>query len=478
MATFSKQFLANLGQPAMTQGMFDLGAAIGGIPGRRRQAQKTANLQKGLFGLEQSALAGELTPEMYKEAVGSYTALMQQNPEQADEIRKSLGRIGGVVRTQNQTQKTIAAKTELNNLKNAALAVQRNRQLSAEDKQTTIAKMKQEMSKIQQANPNIDLTQFDGMFEDTIVEARQLNKAEDVARRDAKTRQISQTLFQIKDLDTLEATTNTMLAGDEENAEAIKKFSSLQQQFILDKQERDRRTQERGYNVAGEVKPVRDRLKGLPKEVVSMVEARLSAAEAEQNKYRTDGTWTNTLARKKAANLIDEAEGFINDYVLREVALEQRQIAGLESELADIISTGAGTPNRNDIIATQNTLAIRDYGREFDELTPARKQDIQKKAAVEEQGKLNDAYNAKLSATQGQLAALRNEDIPKEETEKKTPEIRPVEGPEDYDGMVSNALARGNTPQSVRNSLERLGVPPKTIIGLVDKYQLPQTTDF
>ena len=474
MAIIDSGLLSRLASPEFGKSLYDIGMAPAEAAKKRQKAKVTA----GLFGLEQQAIAGELDPEVYQEAVGSYRQLMQQNPDMAEEIRSSLGRIGGVVRTQKQTQKTITAKTELNNLKNAALAVQRNRQLSDEDKQATISKMKQEMSRIQKANPNIDLTQFDGMFEDTIVEARQLNKAEDVARRDAKTRQISQTLFQIKDLNTLEATTNTMLAGDEENAEAIKRFSAVQQKFILDKQERDRRTQERGYDVAGEVKPVRDRLKGLPNEVVSMVESRLSAAEAEQNKYRTDGTWTNTLARKKAANLIDEAEGFINDYVLREVALEQRQIAGLESELADIRSTGPGTPNRNDIIATQNTLAIRDYGREFDELPSAKKQDIQKKAAIEEQNKLDNAYNAKLSATQGQLAALRNEDIPKEETEKKTPEIRPVEGPEDYDGMVSNALARGNTPQSVRNSLERIGVPPKTIIGLVDKYQLPQTTDF
>jgi len=478
MATFGKQFLQQMAQPSFGKGLFTTAQQIGAAPARRRQAQKAANLQKGLFGLEQSALAGELTPDMYKEAVGSYTALMQQNPDMAEEIRSSLGRIGGVVRTQNQTQKTISAKTELNNLKNAALAVQRNRQLSAEDKQATIAKMKQEMSKIQQANPNIDLTQFDGMFEDVVVEARQLNKQQDVDRRDAQTRQYSQTLFQIKDLDSLEATTNKMLAGDEENAEAIKKFSSLQQQFILDKQERDRRIEERGYDVAGEVKPVRDRLEGVPEEIAGIVEDKLSAAEAEQERYRTNGTWTNTLARKKAANLINEAEDLINRYIISEVGREQNTIAGLESDIADLVASGPGTPNRNDIIATQNTLAIRDYGREFDELTPARKQDIQKKAAVEEQGKLNAAHSAELSATKAQLAALRGQDFPREKTEKKTPEIRPVAGPEDYDGMVSNALARGNTPQSVRNSLERIGVPPKTIIGLVDKYKLPQTTDF
>ena len=388
---------------------------------------------------------------------------MQQNPDMAEEIRSSLGRIGGVVRTQNQTQKTISAKTELNNLKNAALAVQRNRQLSAEDKQATIAKMKQEMSKIQQANPNIDLTQFDGMFEDVVVEARQLNKQQDVDRRDAQTRQYSQTLFQIKDLDSLEATTNRMLAGDEENAEAIKKFSSLQQQFILDKQERDRRIEERGYDVAGEVKPVRDRLEGVPEEITGIVEDKLSAAEAEQKRYRTNGTWTNTLARKKAANLINEAEDLINRYIISEVGREQNTIAGLESEIADLVASGPGTPNRNDIIATQNTLAIRDYGREFDELTSARKQDIQKKAAVEEQGKLNAAHSAELSATKAQLASLRGEEPEQEEQEEEAPKfIEPISKQ-----AVQAARARGQTDKQIIDSLKALGATNDQIVSLL-----------
>ena len=463
MARFGRSFVQAATQPAFTQGLFTAAQDIASAPRRRREERQAASLQKGLFGLEQSALAGELTPEMYNEAVGSYTALMQQNPEQADEIRKSLARVGASVREQDKTQKTITAKTELNNLKNAALAVQRNRQLSDEDKQATIAKMKQEMSKIQQANPNIDLTQFDGMFEDVIVEARQLNKAEDVARRDAQTRQYSQTLFQIKDLDALQAATDRMLASDEENAEAIKKFSSLQQQFILDKQERDRRIKERGYDVAGEVKPVRDRLKGVPEEIAGIVEDKLSAAEDEQERYRTNGTWTNTLARKKAANLIDEAEDLINRYVISKVGREQNTIAGLESDIADLVSSGPGTPNRNDIIATQNTLAIRDYGREFDELTPARKQDIQKKAAVEEQDKLNDAHSAKLNATKAQLASLRGEEPEQEEQEEEAPKfIEPISKQ-----AVQAARARGQTDKQIIDSLKALGATNDQIVSLL-----------
>lgn len=56
MATFSQQFLANLGRPAMTQGMFDLGSAIGGLPAQARakaeakaQEEKEKGMLKGLM---------------------------------------------------------------------------------------------------------------------------------------------------------------------------------------------------------------------------------------------------------------------------------------------------------------------------------------------------------------------------------------------------------------------------------------------
>ena len=40
MATFSQQFLANLGRPQMAQGLFGLGQAIGGVPGQMRQRRQ------------------------------------------------------------------------------------------------------------------------------------------------------------------------------------------------------------------------------------------------------------------------------------------------------------------------------------------------------------------------------------------------------------------------------------------------------
>ena len=84
MAKFSQAFLQGLLQPSFSQGMFDLGSTIGGIPAARKakeKERKAAALQKGLFGLEQMATSGDLTPEMLEEARGSYANLIAENQE-------------------------------------------------------------------------------------------------------------------------------------------------------------------------------------------------------------------------------------------------------------------------------------------------------------------------------------------------------------------------------------------------------------
>ena len=40
MARISEQLLAGLARPTMAQGMFDLGAAIGGVPGQIKQKRQ------------------------------------------------------------------------------------------------------------------------------------------------------------------------------------------------------------------------------------------------------------------------------------------------------------------------------------------------------------------------------------------------------------------------------------------------------
>ena len=58
MATFSKEFLSNLGNPAMTQGMLGLGQAVGGIPGQIK-ARKKEEAYNTLMKQGQSALTNK-----------------------------------------------------------------------------------------------------------------------------------------------------------------------------------------------------------------------------------------------------------------------------------------------------------------------------------------------------------------------------------------------------------------------------------
>ena len=113
------------------------------------------------------------------------------------------------------------------------------------------------------------------MFEDVIVEARQLNKQEDLDVRDANNRRVSQQIFAVKDLENLETLTENLLKAPEADAEAIKKYSTIQQNSILDKQERDRIAAENAYDMTGNVDSVRDRLEDLPDQIREMVEQKL-----------------------------------------------------------------------------------------------------------------------------------------------------------------------------------------------------------
>lgn len=160
MATFGKDFVRSATQPAYLQGLFTAAQGLGSAPRRRREEKQAASLQKGLFGLEQMALSGELDPEMYKEAVGSYTALMQQSPEQADEIRKSLARVGASVREQDKAQKKVTAVNELSAIETEYTKIYSDPSLNTTERDARAAALRTRAKGIQDANPLVDFSSF------------------------------------------------------------------------------------------------------------------------------------------------------------------------------------------------------------------------------------------------------------------------------------------------------------------------------
>ena len=77
MATFSRDFLANLGRPAMTQGMFNLGASIGGIPAQARTKQLEEERKKKLAGFDPNTVEGLQSLAQYYQSQGDLQSAAQ-----------------------------------------------------------------------------------------------------------------------------------------------------------------------------------------------------------------------------------------------------------------------------------------------------------------------------------------------------------------------------------------------------------------
>jgi len=104
MAQFSQGFLSSLGRPEMSQSLFGLGAAIGGVPGQMKQRQK----EQGFNQLMQQVQAAQGSGDFASMKALSQK-MAQTNPQQAAQIMQAA--IAGEEKqkiAQEQTQGTRA----------------------------------------------------------------------------------------------------------------------------------------------------------------------------------------------------------------------------------------------------------------------------------------------------------------------------------------------------------------------------------
>lgn len=124
MARFSQQFLQGLLQPSYQKGLFTTAQQIGSAPRRKREEKQAAALQKGLFGLQQGALSGEVTSEMLEEAQGSYSELIAKDPSIAAQVNDVFKEARSAVEL-NEKKETSAAiltlQDELREIQNSNL---------------------------------------------------------------------------------------------------------------------------------------------------------------------------------------------------------------------------------------------------------------------------------------------------------------------------------------------------------------------
>ena len=94
MATFSQQFLANLGRPAMTESLFGLGRTIGGIPGQLQQRQQRR---------EEAGMLAGLTPGSVE-----YNRKLAEVYQSRGDLARAAS-VGSLAREQEQKEKQQAA---------------------------------------------------------------------------------------------------------------------------------------------------------------------------------------------------------------------------------------------------------------------------------------------------------------------------------------------------------------------------------
>jgi len=407
MAKFSQTFLQGLLQPSYQESLFTAARQAAELPGKMQEQKNQGSIQSSLFQLEQKAMAGTLTPEEYQKAVGSFSKITQTNPALAGEIRSSLSRVGAAMGANKKATDKNKVRSEVANLRQAALAVQSNKQLDPEQKRQTLSKMKTEFNRIKEANPTIDLSSFEGMFEDVVIEAAQLDRINKEAADSEARDRLSNQLFQIKDFKTLETVTDSLLKANPEQAEAIKKYSQIQQTSIENKIKRQQARVEREYDITVDVDKISEQATDLPEQVRALVEAKLASAKKEQEQYRQGDVWTNAVARRRAESLIEDAVSQIERFTMAEAGRTLTQIASIESDLADLSSQGEPTAKPLNIMRVAEGLALQKHGKDYSDLPQNKQRSIYQGAVQFEAVKVQRAYKREMPVKKRPLAALR-----------------------------------------------------------------------
>ena len=169
MATFSEGFLSQLGRPAMSQSLFDLGSAIGGVPGQMKQQRKQQEfnqLIQQIQGAQGSGdftsmkiLAQQLAPLSPQEA-----AKVMQAATALEEKQKTIEAGSGMFsKAPEQAREAAAQLVKLGRFSEAEQALTRAESLEQREKEVdrkrTSAQML--MSEIQQVMKTPDISKAD-----------------------------------------------------------------------------------------------------------------------------------------------------------------------------------------------------------------------------------------------------------------------------------------------------------------------------
>jgi hypothetical protein len=432
----------------MTQGMFDLGAAIGGIPAQAKEAQRKKDQQalaQGLFGLEQSALAGELTPEMYKEAVGSYTALMQQNPEQADEIRKSLARVGASVREQDKAQKKVTAVNELSAIETEYTKIYSDPSLDTKERDARATALRTRAKAIQDANPLVDFSSFSNW------DSRAMNAGMAISSR-----------VQNQEAEVEQQKVNATLQGmtPKEREDYVEKYAGSESEYVLRRvnslntyedgvQRRSEEAATREQNLTTEIDSLSSEIETLPEGLRDSLNRELQTVQKMQEGNYKNGRWISKALQNQANNKLNDVSRRIINHSDRVDDADRRSIREADIKITALESQLDNPVMDQKILDRYAESAAQQAGesRSFDKLSASKKEKYYDKARDDILRDHNQSVNSQIR-TQKAVKRYLSGEVPEEQA--------PAETTTEYSSLIKTAqresgLSRENTIKALKN---------------------------
>jgi len=403
-----------------------------------------------LFGLEQSALAGELTPEMYKEAVGSYTALMQQNPEQADEIRKSLSRVGASVREQDKAQKKVTAVNELSAIETEYTKIYSDPSLGTKERDARATALRTRAKAIQDANPLVDFSSFSNW------DSRAMNAGMAISSR-----------VQNQKAEVEQQKVDVTLQGmtPEEREDYVETYTGSESEYMLRRvnslntyedgvQRRASEAATREQTLDNDIDSLASQIETLPEGLRDSLTKELNLVKKMQEANYGDSGWKSKTLQNQANNKLNDVSRRIINHSDRVADADRRSIREADIKITALESQLNNPVMDQKILDRYAESAAQQAGesRSFDKISASKKEEYYNQARADILRDHNQNINSQIR-TQKAVKRYLSGEAPEEQSTTETTA---------FSSTVDEAVAETGRPRSeVITALKKRGDIPK-----------------
>ena len=356
MATLDARLLSQLASPEFGKKLYDVGMA----PFEQAKKNQKTQVLTGLFGLQQRALADEITPEEFKVESAKYMQIAQQNPNMASDILQSLSRAGTLVRNNDKNQAQIDVNNTMGRIQSDYTRLFSDPSMSKTERDVKARALRDQATALKKANPKVDFSKFANW------DSQAMNAGMGIRTRITNEEATAEQ-------DRIDAKLKGMDA--EARDRFVETYDGPESQYLLTRannlntyDERTRKRQEeaedRKQDLTADIANVEDSLESLnlPPGLKKEIQRDLEIVRTQQaNGKSADGRWKSVALQNQANKLLAKIDSRIDTFTdglersnLRAKQEIGAQIAVLEEQLGNPNITQAKLTQYAKLIATQS----------------------------------------------------------------------------------------------------------------------------